>query len=162
MIVVSDTTPLSELAKVGKLDILRDTYGKILIPQEVYDEITTGSHPAIELIEAVDWIEVRAIEDREAFTRLQQTTRLGRGECAAMILAEALNADQLLIDDLAARRVALSRGLPVIGTIGTLLLAKQRGLIDSVKVLLDDLINAGKWISPQLYEEVLGLAKEEK
>ncbi len=85
---------------------------------------------------------------------------MGKGECAAMILAEALSADQLLIDDLAARRVALSRGLPVIGTIGTLLLAKQRGLIGSVKEVLDALIDGGKWIGPQLYEEVLSLADE--
>lgn len=160
MIVVSDTTPLSELAKVGKLDILRETYGEILIPQEVYDEITTGSHPAVELIKTVDWLEIRAITDMKALVRLKRTTRLGKGECAAMILAEALTADQLLIDDLAARRVALSRGLPVIGTIGTLLLAKQRGLIGNVKEVLDALIDGGKWIGPQLYEEVLALADE--
>jgi predicted nucleic acid-binding protein len=96
MIVVSDTTPLSELAKVGRLDILRDTYGEILI------------------------------------------------------------------DDLAARRVALSRGLPVIGTIGALLLAKQQGRIRSVRELLDALIKGGKWINPQLYTEVLALSGEGK
>jgi len=47
MIVVSDTTPLSELAKVGKLDLLRDVFGEIIIPQEVYNEVTRGNHPAV-------------------------------------------------------------------------------------------------------------------
>lgn len=47
MIVFSDTTPLSELAKVGKLDLLRDVFGQVIIPQEVYTEVTTGTHPAV-------------------------------------------------------------------------------------------------------------------
>lgn len=87
-------------------------------------------------------------------------TRLGKGECAAMILAEELKANQVLIDDLDARRVALSRDLPVIGTIGTLLLAKRQGLIESVKDVLDDLIDSGKWINPRFYQEVLMIVEE--
>ena len=45
MIVVSDTTPLSELAKVGRLDLLREVFGRVIIPEEVYREVTTGIHP---------------------------------------------------------------------------------------------------------------------
>ena len=71
---------------------------------------------------------------------LKTITNLGWGECAAMILAEELEADQLLIDDLEARRVALSRNLKIIGTIGILLVAKQQGLIPKIKDVLDDLI----------------------
>lgn len=54
MIVVSDTTPLSELAKVGKLDLLKDVYGEVLIPEEVYNEVISGNHPAIALVQAAD------------------------------------------------------------------------------------------------------------
>jgi hypothetical protein len=71
-----------------------------------------------------------------------------------------LGVDQLLIDDLAARRVALSRNLPIIGTIGTLLLAKQQGLIPSVKEVLDALIAEGKRISQRLCQEALATAQE--
>jgi hypothetical protein len=42
--VISDTTPLSELSKVGQLILLRDVFGQVIVPQEVYDEVTTGSH----------------------------------------------------------------------------------------------------------------------
>lgn len=77
-----------------------------------------------------------------------------------MILAEELGAGRLLIDDSPARRVAESRTLPVVGTVGILLLAKQQGLISSVKEVLDALINNGKHISQQLYQQVLNLAQE--
>ncbi|XWK86938.1 MAG: hypothetical protein U7127_22440 [Phormidium sp.] len=60
MIVVSDTTPLSELVKVGKLDLLRDVFGQVIIPQEVYIEVTTGTHPAAREVPLANWIEVRS------------------------------------------------------------------------------------------------------
>jgi predicted nucleic acid-binding protein len=106
VIIVSDTTPLSELAKVDKLNLLHDIYGKIIIPEEVYQEVTTGTHPAANLVQIANWIERRTISSSEKVSTLKTITNLGWGECAAMILAEELEADQLLIDDLEARRVA--------------------------------------------------------
>ncbi|MGL5941665.1 MAG: hypothetical protein ACRC2S_15030 [Waterburya sp.] len=47
MIIVSNTTPLSELAKVNQLNLLQKLFGKIIISQEVYTEVTTGDHPAV-------------------------------------------------------------------------------------------------------------------
>lgn len=160
MIIVSDTTPLSELAKVGKLNLLHDIYGKIIIPQEVYHEVTTGTHPAVNLVQLADWIEIQTISSSEKVSTLKTITNLGWGECAAMILAEELEADQLLIDDLEARRVALSRNLKITGTLGILLVAKQLGLITSVQEVLDALITKGKRINPRLYQEILSTAQE--
>ncbi len=160
MIIVSDTTPLSELAKVGQLNLLRDVFGRVIIPEEVYNEVTTGTHPAVSGVQSATWIEVRSVSDTQKVSALQGATNLDLGECAAIILAEELDVDQLLIDDLAARRVALSRNLPVIGTIGTLLLAKDQGLVPSVKEVLDALIAQGKRISQQLYQETLLTAQE--
>jgi predicted nucleic acid-binding protein len=77
-----------------------------------------------------------------------------------MILAEELASDQVLMDDLDARRVALSRNLKIIGTIGILLVAKQQGLIPKIKDVLDDLITEGKHISSRLYQEALLAAQE--
>ncbi|AVQ73838.1 MULTISPECIES: DUF3368 domain-containing protein [unclassified Microcystis] len=153
MIIVSDTTPLSELAKVGKLNLLHDIYGKIIIPQ-------TGTHPAVNLVQLADWIERRTISSSEKVSTLKTMTNLGWGECATMILAEELEADQLLIDDLEARRVALSRNFKITGTLGILLVAKQLGLITSVQEVLDALITQGKHINPRLYQEVLSTAQE--
>lgn len=160
MIIVSDTTPLSELAKIGKLNLLHEIYGKIIIPQEVYHEVTTGTHPAVNLVQLADSIERRSISSLEKVSNLKILTNLGWGECAAMILAEELEADQLLIDDLQARRVALSRNLKITGTLGILLVAKQLGLITSVQQVLDALITNGKQINPRLYESVLSAAQE--
>ena len=160
MVTVSDTTPLSELSKVGRIEILEAVYGEIWIPQEVYDEVTVGTHPAAELVQSLSWLKVRAIERRQAFDHLREATRLGKGECAAMILAEEMNATQLLMDDLMGRRIALSRGLPVVGTIGTLLLAKRQGVIQDVKDILDALIVSGKWIGPRLYQDAIAIANE--
>ncbi len=55
MIVVADTTPLSELAKIGELNLLQKVYQRLVIPTEVYQEITTGEHPAVSIIKSVDW-----------------------------------------------------------------------------------------------------------
>jgi len=160
VIIVSDTTPLSELAKVGQLNLLRDIFGKVIIPQEVYNEVTTGTHPAVNLVKSADWIEIIAVRNLKQLSNLKKATNLGAGECAAMILAEELASDQLLMDDLDARRVALSRNLKIIGTIGILLVAKQQGLIPAIKDVLDNLIAEGKHISSRLYEEALLAAQE--
>lgn len=160
MIVVSDTTPLSELSKVGQLVLLRDVFGEVIVPQEVYDEVTSGTHPAVAAVRSATWIEVRSVQDASQVVALRESTKIHVGEAAAIILAQELGAQQVLIDDLRARRVAKARLLRVTGTIGTLLLAKEQGLIAQVKPILDDLIALGKRISPQLYQDVLAIAQE--
>jgi len=160
VIVVSDTTPLSELAKVGHMNLLRDVFGQVILPQEVYDEVTTGMHPAVAVVKSADWIEVFSVNNSEKVSALQTLTKLGLGECAAIILAEELNAQRLLIDDLEGRREAISRNLPVIGTVGVLLLAKKQGRIKSIKEILDALIAQNTRISPKLYQYALTTAQE--
>lgn len=160
MIVVSNTTPLSELAKVGKMHLLQDIFGKVIIPQQVYDEVTTGNHPAVEQVQSANWLEIRTVFDEQKVVNLQRETGLDLGESAAIILAEELNAQRLLIDEWAGRKVAKARNLPIIGTVGILLIAKEQKLIPSVKPILDDLILVGKRISPNLYQELLNLANE--
>lgn len=160
LIVVSDTTPLSELAKIGRLDLLRDVYGRVIIPQEVFDEATAWNHPAVNAITSANWIEVRTVSNHQSVITLHTSTSLGMGECAAIFLAEELNATRLLMDDLAARREAQARNLPVIGTVGVLLVAKSRGIIPAVKDVLDDLIAHGARIGQKLYRDALSIAGE--
>jgi len=160
MIVVSDTTPFSELAKVRQMNLLRDVFGQVIIPQEVYVEVLAGTHPAATAVLSATWIEVLSVRDSQKVSALRAATKLGLGECAAIILASELGADRIVIDDLGARRVALSRNLPVIGTVGILLLAKQQGLIPNVKEILDNLRVQGKRISERLYQDTLVVAGE--
>jgi uncharacterized protein len=158
--VVSDTTPISELAKVGRLELLRAVYGVILIPSEVSDELAAGDHPDTTAVRSADWIQVRPVSDPGAVHALHSVTRLGMGECGAILLAEELGADHLLIDDRTARRLAIERGRAVGGTIGTVILARKQGLIPSVKQVLDELVARGTRISPRLYRDALAAAGE--
>lgn len=161
MIVISDTTPLSELAKVGKLNLLHDIFREIVIPQEVYNEVTTGTHPAVKAVTSASWIEVCSVSNSQKVFALQAASKLHLGECAAIILAEELGATRLLLDDLDARKVAKSRNLSVTGTVGVLLLAKQRGLIPTVKEVLDELIANGARIGKLVYQDALAIANEQ-
>jgi len=111
VIIVSDTTPFSELAKVGKLDIVPAIFGEVIIPEEVYEEVRSGTHPAVAEIESADWIEVRSVRDSEKMYALKAAKNMGLGECAAIILAEELGAQRLLIYDKKGRREAMSRSV---------------------------------------------------
>jgi predicted nucleic acid-binding protein len=160
MIIVSDTTPISELAKVDHLDLLPKLFGKVVIPQGVFDELQVGEHPAAKLVQDLSWLEVVTVNNQQLVRELQQSFKLDLGESEAIALAEEISASQLLIDERAARKVAMARKLPLIGTVGILLLAKRRGLLDSVKDVLDEMKAQGMRISDRLYVQVLTLAQE--
>ncbi len=117
-----------------------------------------------QLAEAVlissNWIEVCSVSNSQKVLDLFNTTKLDLGECAAITLAQELQANLLLLDDLAARKEAQRLGLPIIGTVGILLSAKQLGLIPNIKQVLDSLIANNTRISPQLYQQTLTLAGE--
>ncbi|MBF2008671.1 MAG: DUF3368 domain-containing protein [Chlorogloeopsis fritschii C42_A2020_084] len=160
MIIVSDTTPISELAKVAHLDLLPQLFGKVLIPQSVFNELQVGQHPAAKFVKNLSWLEVVTVENQQVVEELQKSFNLHLGESEAIALAEEIGASQLLIDEKAARKVAMTRKLPLIGTMGILLLAKRRGLLDSVKDVLDVLQIQGTRISDRLYVQILTLAEE--
>jgi len=161
MIIVSNTTPLSELAKIDRLDLLHSLFATILIPPTVYAELTTGNHPATIAVPAATWNETRPVQQVERIAQLLQTPGLDRGECAAIALAEELQANRLLMDERAGRKLAQTLALPTIGTIGILLLAKEEQIVSEITPLLDDLIAQGTWISPAFYQQILQMAGEE-
>lgn len=160
MIIVSDTTPISELAKVGYLNLLPQLFGKVVIPQGVFDELQMGQHPASELVQNLSWLEVVTVHHQQVIDELQKSFNLDLGESEAIALAEEIRASQLLIDEKAARKVASARKLPLIGTMGILLLAKRRGLLNNVTDVLNQMRGQGTRISDKLYEQVLVLAQE--
>ena len=160
MIIVSDTTPISELAKVNYLNLLPKLFGRVVIPQGIGDELTTGQHPAAGIVQDLSWLDVIAVKNRLVVEELQQVGNLDFGESEAIALAEEMGADRLLIDEKAARRVAKMRNLPLIGTMGVLLLAKRQGYLENVKDVLDQMQQQGTRISDHLYTQVLTLAEE--
>jgi predicted nucleic acid-binding protein len=156
MIVVSNTSPIINLAAVGQLDLLRQLYGQIVIPQAVYIEIVGGGagQPGADEVAASDWIQTRQVVNRTAVRALQ--LELDDGEAEAIALAVEASADEALGRDIAARF-----GLRFIGLLGCLVEAKNRELVSAVRPIVDDLIEkASFWIGRPLYERVLQAAGE--
>ena len=158
--VVSNTGPLSELAKIGLLHLVPSLYGHVAVPSQVYQELLSGSHPAAAQLPSADWIEVSEAIGDEAVIRLAGESGLHWGECAAILLAEQIGAELLLIDELDGREEAARRGIRLTGSLGILLAAKRTGLIASVRQVMDQLLEAGTYIGPTLYGNVLDAAGE--
>jgi uncharacterized protein len=163
MIVVSDTSPLSNLALVDGLFLLGEIYNTVVIPQAVAEELSNAKDEdqQIAAILSLDWIEVRQATNLELIAGLKNDSLLDRGEAEAIALALELKADELLIDERLGRREATRLGLSITGVLGVLLIAKRRELIPAVQPVMDELMTqAGFWISSQLYADVLNAAGE--
>ena len=158
MIVVSNTSPLMNLAVINQLKIIEQLYGKVIIPEEVSNELfAAGIHP---LIEHHPWIEKHQVKNKGLSDSLK--IELDDGEAEAIALAIELKADLVLMDERLGRNIASRSGQKCIGIMGLLMEAKHKGIIDSVKPAVDDLITkAGFWISNGLYLKVLREAGEE-
>ena len=160
MIVVANAGPLITLARIDHLDLMPKMYGQVSIPPAVQREVINFGlqRPGATEIKEASWIQVVQIQDTIALNLLRE--RLDLGESEAIVLALDIQADLLLIDEARGRRVAEARGLNKTGTVGTLILAKQRGLIPAITPLLDNLMAAGFHMSPNLYQTAQSLANE--
>lgn len=159
-VVVSDASPLINLARVNQFDLLAAFYGQIAIPRAVYKEVVIrgeGREGSREVKEAT-WIDVQGPHDELAVRALE--AELGRGEASAIILARELDAPLLIIDEIRGRRIALQLGLKVCGTLGILTRAKREGQIISLRQALDLLRVRGTWIDQKLYDQVLQIIGE--
>lgn len=161
MIVVSDTSALSNLAIVDHLWLLEALYQTVIVPDVVATELAAASNPTISAILQLGWIQTQFLTNSQLADQLQQERGLDAGEANAIALALELQADDLLIDERLGRQEAVRLGLSIIGILGVLLVAKQKSLVSQVQPVMDALINqAGFRISPQLYQRVLALAHE--
>jgi len=153
--VVCNATPLINFAAINRLDILQTTFRQIVIPQAVYYETTIVSFPGSEFILqaiAAKWLQVISVST----ITLNIPPELDNGEREAIALALETGERQILLDEREARQVAQNLGLQTIGTLGILLLAKNRKIITQVQPLLDAMINTAQyWVSRSLYEQVL-------
>ena len=161
MIVVTNTSPIINLAAVGQLGLLRQLYGQIVIPQAVYAEIVGrgAGQPGADEVAASDWIRTRQVVNRTTVAALQ--LELDDGEAEAIALAVEASADLLLMDEALGRAIAARFGLRFIGLLGCLVEAKNKELVSAVRPIVDDLIEkASFWIGRPLYERVLQAAGE--
>ncbi len=139
MKIVSDSTVLIGLSKIEKIDLLKDIFNKIYIPEAVFQEVTenNGHRAGAKIVKEAPWILTKQIIDHSYMNFL--ITVLDRGEAEVLVLAKEIRADLVLLDELKARKSAVRAGFKVMGVIGILIAAKQLGLITNIGFYIDKL-----------------------
>lgn len=161
LVVVSNTSPLTNLAAIGQFDLLQRLFGQVTIAASVASELRFGNidWPGATELRAAAWIDVQQARERLAFDALRLD--LDAGEAETIALALQMNADLVLLDERAGRLAAQFLGLTPMGVVGILLRAKQQKLLPAVRPLLDALRHrAGFFLDAALYSHALNLAGE--
>ena len=160
MIVVTDSTVLIGLAKLGKLTLLKEIFSKVSIPEEVFKEVVERGKdkPGSKLIKESSWIETKTVKDKTQVSFLMGS--LERGEAEVLALTRELEADLILLDEEKARKSAVIAGFNVMGLLGLFNLAKNMGLIHEVRPLINERMTKKFRISGKIVEEALKKAGE--
>jgi predicted nucleic acid-binding protein len=158
---IVNASPLIVLARVGLLELLCEPPDPVIVPDVVYREVLAGE-PFDSNVQAVrtaatDWLQVVVVP---RYDPSLDPNKLDDGELAVLTLALQNPGATVVLDDHAARATALRRNIPLIGTAGILLLAKQQGRLVAVQPALDALRQAGLYVSDSLYRLVLKVAGE--
>jgi len=153
MIIVSNTSPINYLILIGHINLLPELFGTIIIPQAVYSELSDASAPSpvqTWIATPPDWLKIQPVsQPSNAILDL-----LDPGERAAILLAQELNADLLLLDDMKARRTATQRGFAITGILGILDQAATMKLLD-LPAAVQNLQSRSLWASDSLFQTLL-------
>ena len=157
-LVVSDTSPLLNLALIEQLDLLESQFSRITVPEPVWDELAAGEGvlDALGELREDGFLSVVEVEESNLFTEISH--ELDWGETAAICYAIEHEADLILLDEKDGRQVARRHDLIVTGVIGILLRGAKDGQIE-LEDGLDSLREAGFWISDELYSKVRSRAE---
>lgn len=167
MLVVSNTSPLTNLLAIDRFQLLAQLYETIAVPDAVFKEITVNSaHVEVqkgliakEEFQSLSWVKIKQVANRELVKSLM--LELDQGEAEAIALSVETKAKLLLIDERKGRDVAKQMGVSTVGLIGVLIEAKHKNIIPNVKPILKNLkVDAGFWISEELFGRVLRKVQE--
>lgn len=154
MIAVSDTSPILYLLLINQLDLLPRLYSEIIIPDVVQAEMQAAGAPVVLhnwIATPPSWLQICSVPDGDR-TFLQ---RLQAGEQAAILVAQSLQADLLIVDDLDARRIASQLAINITGMLGILGQAAQRDWIDFPSTLNQLVTETNFRASPQLIQDLI-------
>ncbi len=154
--IVSNTTPLINFYSIERLDILEKLFGRIIIPEAVAKEIKEKEKKfkGVEEVLNSNFIEVQKIHNDTFSNNLK--IDLDDGEAEAIVLAKELKIRLILLDELSARSLCKYHDLDALGTIGCLILAKEKGIVSTIKPFLDGIREKGNfWIKETLYESII-------
>jgi predicted nucleic acid-binding protein len=155
MIAVSNTTPLRYLIAIKQEHLLGQLFENVFVPGAVHEELTEARTPENvrrSVLSLPAWYEVRTALETHATTF---PILLHRGEREAILLAETLRADVLLIDEQFGRTIALSRNIPLSGTLGVLERADTMRLVSDFPQVLKELKASGFFIAESLEQQLL-------
>jgi predicted nucleic acid-binding protein len=161
--VVSNSTPLIYLTKVGRIDLLRAVFGEVFIPQEVKNEVVDkgkllGEEDAYIVEKAISegWLKVYPNE------KIEVPMKLHEGEVAALSLAKKLNIKTVLLDEVSARSAARLLDLTPRGTVFVLLKAQEKKEIDLDECIeiLNSLIDKGFRLKEEVYIQTIKEARK--
>lgn len=161
MIIISDTTPIISLIKINRLDLLEKLFVEVLIPDAVFKELTTNTlfTNEAEIVKKSSFLKVSSVQNQKSLQLLQAVSGLDDGESEAIILADELKSNILLMDERKGRKVAQRLGINITGTIGVLIQAYNEGMISDVEVksYLNQLKNSNIRLSESLIQQALSL-----
>jgi hypothetical protein len=158
MPVVSNTSPILNLAVIDRLSLIREQFTTVVIPKGVLKELRVGenlpgSKKILDALEA-KWLQVEEIQDSAMLRILKR--ELDAGEAEAIALAAETSAQWILLDESEARRIARDLGLKVTGVLGILLRACRQKRIPSLRTEMERLREkAGFYIADHLFEDLL-------
>jgi len=148
-VIISDTSCLIILTKIGEIDLLRQLYKTVTITQGI----------SLEFGESLpDWVKVQKVKDQYRQQLLEM--QIDKGEASAIALALETSDNIVILDDWKARKVAERLGLSVTGTLGVIIKAKNTGIIPSIKLYLDKIMETNFRISEELEQIALKEANE--
>ncbi len=161
--IISNSSPLINLSKIGKLYLIKDLYNQIIIPEGVYNELIVrgeSKEKTKDIYELIhkDIISVHQVKNYNLVKSFQKDLDYGESEVIALAIEE--NADLIIIDEVNARQIAGIYNLRKTGFIGVLLKAKEKGLIDSVMSYIDEAMNKGFWLNSKIYKSLSELTGE--
>ena len=148
-LIISDTSCFVVLSNIGQLELLRLLYKKIITTTEIAHEFGES---------LPDWVEIISVSDKSKQELLEM--QVDRGEASAIALALENEEPFLIIDDFKARKLAHNLKLSYTGTIGVIIAAKQKGIISSIKPILEKIKETNFRISAELELQALIQAKE--
>jgi predicted nucleic acid-binding protein len=159
--VISNTSPMVYLHRIGRLDLLPALYGRVVLPHSVCRELETGRK---ENFDVPDWTTLLWADTRG--TRLPEVLcmvpDLGAGEAEVIALALECGPEALVVlDDGLGRRIANAHPIRMTGTVGVLCAGKRAGLLPTVRPALDSLLRVGFYLRPAVYREACRITGEE-
>ncbi len=155
---IVNSSPFIFLSKAGRLDLLRLSADEIVVPIQVIEEINQrgSSDITVQALQKADWLHATEVKPEPII----QAWDLGKGETGVLSYALSKQNIKSVIDDGLARKCAITHNIPLLGTLGIVLLAKKNGLVNEARPLMNELKQHGMYLHESTLNQALSLVGE--